>query len=46
MRDPENQNSRFFELNLSDPAIAPIVSRLIQFRLIVKNHSDKGNIAD
>ena len=38
MRDSENQNSRFFEINLSDPATAPIVSRLIQFRLIVKNH--------
>ena len=38
MRDPENHNSRFHRLNLSDPAIAPIVSRLIQFRWIVKNH--------
>ena len=46
MRDSENQNSRFFQFNLWDPAIAPIVSRLIQFGLIVKNHWDNVNIAD
>ena len=38
MRDSKNQSSRVFELNLSYPAIAPIVSRLIEFSLIVKHH--------
>ena len=46
MRDSKNQSSRVFELNLSYPAIAPIVSRLIEFSLIVKHHWDNGNIAD
>ena len=38
MRDSENQDSLFFQLNLSDPAIAPVVPRLTEFRLIVKHH--------